>query len=131
MKLSQNGANDMILEIGSMILNDVNYADHDWNALALVGNFSYGQRRINGYQYFRDSSFVAEIPKCDVTYQLKQLREAMKSESGKEWHQCLIHITKPEMKINIQFEYDDPERWSLKKVSLDMSDYAQSLKPSM
>jgi hypothetical protein len=35
------------------------------------------------------------------------------------------------MKINIQFEYDDPNRWSLKNVSLDMSKYAESLKPPM
>ncbi|MEJ2612733.1 MAG: hypothetical protein P8179_22410 [Candidatus Thiodiazotropha sp.] len=130
--MSQSKANDMIMEIGSMILSDTNYADHDWQALALVGNLSHGQRRINGYQYFRDGSFVAEIPECDVTYQLKQLREAIKSENGKEWHQCLIHIIKPEMKINIQFDYDDPKRWSPKDIkSLDMSDYAELIKPSM
>jgi hypothetical protein len=38
--MSHSEANDMIMEIGSMILNDNNYADHDWQALALIGNLS-------------------------------------------------------------------------------------------
>ena len=131
--MNQSEANDMIMEVGSMILNDVNYVGHDWQALALVGDLSHGQRSMNGYQYFADGNFEAMTPKkaSDVTYQLKQLREVMKTKKDGEWHQCLIHITKPEMKINIQFEYDDPKRWSLKNISLDMSDYAQSLKPPM
>jgi hypothetical protein len=131
--MTQNEANDLIMEIGSMIVNDDRYFAEDWRSLALVGNFSHGQRAMNGYQYFVDGSFVAKIPKSfsDIINQLKSLRETMKNEKGEEWHQCLIHITKPEMKINIQFEYDMPDRWSVKNISLDMTDYAESLKPSL
>ncbi len=62
---------------------------------------------------------------------LRELQTLAPTPDGKTWQQCLIHITKPDYKINIQFEYDDPRRWSLKKVSLDMAaDYANSLRSS-
>jgi hypothetical protein len=36
------------------------------------------------------------------------------------------------MKVNIQFDYDDPKRWSPKDIkSLDMSGYAERIKPPM
>ena len=60
---------------------------------------------------------------------LRDLQDAMAAETGNLWKQALIHITRPGPEINIQFEYDDPTRWSLKKVSLDLSDYAESLRP--
>jgi hypothetical protein len=131
--MNQSEANEMIMNIGAMIINDVCYLDGDWNALALVGDLSDGQRGVCGYQYFPDGTFAAKIPKkfSDVLYKLSQLREATHTEEGVGWHQCLIHITKPGMNINIQFEYDDPNRWSLGSVSLDMSEYAESLKPPM
>jgi hypothetical protein len=76
----------MIMEIGTMIINDVYYADHDWHALSLVGNLSDGQREITGYQYFSDGTYKAQIPKkfSDITYQLKLLRDATKSNNGEE-----------------------------------------------
>ena len=117
------------METGSLILKSDDYLDNRWESIAIVGNFSHGQQRMNGYVYFEDGDFEARIPSFDALRRIRTLREEMTKEKGEYWHQCLIHITRPEMKINIQFEYDDPDRWSLKKVSLDVKDYAESLKP--
>lgn len=123
--------NQLVLEIGSLILNNKKFATADWFGLSLVGRFGNSEKSMNGYVYFANSDFEARspAPSFDVLDKVSELREEMAKEKGQYWHQCLIHITKPDMKINIQFEYDDPDRWSLKKVSLDMKDYADSLKP--
>ena len=130
--LSASLADDLIMEIGSLVVNDRRY-DERWKGLALVGNFSNGQERMNGYQYFANGDFEPGIPKRagDIIDKLLELRQEMKKEKDEEWHQCLIQITRPDFKINIQFEYDDPARWSVKNVSLDMSEYAELLKPAM
>ncbi|MBT2968697.1 MAG: hypothetical protein KME56_04695 [Candidatus Thiodiazotropha sp. (ex Ctena orbiculata)] len=131
--MSINRCDSLILEIGSLIIDNARYTEDKWIGLALMGNFSFGQERMSGYVYYEDGDFEARTPKgFDVLDKVGELREAMKIErnpDGKAWHQCLIHITKPGMKINVMFEYDDPERWTSKRISRDMSDYAALLKP--
>lgn len=124
-------SDELVFEIGSLIVNSEEYANSNWQGIAIVGDFSYGQVAMEGYVYFYDGDFKTELPGSDILRKLRELREEMKKEINKAWHQCLIHITKPDFKINIQFEYDDPKRWSLKKISLDVSDHAESLKPPM
>lgn len=122
---------ELILEIGSLIVKSKAYAKYEWQGIAAVGNFSHGQQRMNGYVYLDDGDFEAETPGFETLRKVRELRQEMEKETNKAWNQCLIHVTKPDFKINIQFEYDDPDRWSLKKISLDMSEYAESLKPPM
>ncbi len=123
--------NQLIMEIGSLILISDDFSDRSWSGIAVVANCAEGCQEMTGYSYAPDRSPKPAVPEVSVLRKLKLLREEMGKEKGQYWHQCLIHITKPDMKINIQFEYDDPDRWSLKKVSLDMKDYADSLKPPM
>lgn len=117
---------ELILEIGSLILNCEDYTNYQWRGISVVVS---SDKCMTGYVYLDDGAFEAETPEFDAMRKVLELREQMKKEGGRAWHQCLIHITKPDFKINIKFEYDDPKRWSLTKVSRDMSDYAESLKP--
>ena len=127
----------LIHEVGNLIVSDEQYVNpepdrklRNWDALALVATVMPGDEGITGYVY-EGEKWEARIPKEDdeLFDKLLELQELTKSPEGETWKQCLIHITKPDYKINIQFEYDDPRRWSLKKVSLDMADYANSLRP--
>ncbi|WP_020410827.1 hypothetical protein [Hahella ganghwensis] len=127
--MDKSVSNELIMEIGSIILRSEEYADDKWVGISVVGNFSHGQQRMNGYAYFEDGDYEARVPDVDALRKLRQLREEMKKEKGQEWHQCLVHVTRPDFKINIKFEYDDPDRWKLKNISRDMKEYADSLKP--
>ena len=125
----------------------------NWDALSLVVNVASQDKGATGYVY-EGEKCEARVPREArlLIKKLQELQELTKSPEGKTWKQCLIHITrqdhkflkrywhkladsflahitKPGYKINIQFEYDDPRRWSLKKVSLNMADYANSLRP--
>ncbi|ABC31731.1 conserved hypothetical protein [Hahella chejuensis KCTC 2396] len=124
-------SNELVMEIGSIMLGSEEYEKYEWAGIALVGNFSHGQQRMNGYVYLVDGDYQAAIPSVDALRKIKVLRDEMAKAEGREWHQCLIHITRPDYKINIQFEYDDPDRWKLKNISRDMREYADFLKPEM
>lgn len=114
-----------------MIVKDEEYAAGQWVGIAVLGNFSHGQQRMTGYQYLADGKFAPAVPyNLDVLESLWVLRKEMTKDDETTWHQCLIHITKPDLDIDIQFEYDDPDRWTLKTKSLDMSAYAELLRPA-
>ena len=86
---------------------------------------------MTGYAY-KGSDWVARTPRGILRPFLGKL-EALQGEMEREgtgvWKQCLIQITRPDCEIKMMFEYDDPARWSLKQVSLDLGDYANALRP--
>jgi hypothetical protein len=129
--MNSTKCDELIHEIGSLIVNSAAYANDQWQGIAAVGNFSHGEQSMTGYAYLDDGGFKPRTPGFPTLRKVRELRQEMKKETNKEWHQCLIHVTKPDFKINIKFEYNDPDRWSLKTISLDISDFAESIKPPM
>lgn len=122
---------DAILEAGRIALECLHSKGTDWDGHAIVVNVAPGHRRFNGYVYDGPnwSAFSPQEKGFEFLDVLQELQDAMAAETGNRWKQALIHITRPGPEIDIQFEYDDPTRWSLKKVSLDLADYAESLRP--
>ena len=124
-------ADDLVHQIGTTILNNARIKSEPWDALSFASTITTGGRQMNGYRYEGDD-WEATLPKGDIELimdMLSDLQDAMAAATGKRWKQALIHITRPGPEIDVQFEYDDPTRWSLKKVSLDLADYAESLRP--
>ena len=121
---------DLIHMVGNHIVADRRYQNRKWDSLSIVANITPGNKGYTGYIYSGEE-FTPEVPENtrNLGKLLIELQTAMTPPGAEPWKQALIHITKPGPKINIQFEYDDPKRWSLRAVSLDMSDYAESLRP--
>ncbi len=128
--MDNSTCNDLIMEIGSLILQSDEYSNDHWEGISVVGDFSNGQQAMHGYVYFEDGDFEARTPSFDALRKIRELRREMKKEKDKEWHQCLIHITRPDYKINIKFEYENPHRWSVKGFSGGLNEFAEILKPS-
>ena len=122
---------DAILEAGRIALECLHSKGTDWDGHAIVVNVAPEHRRFNGYVYDGPnwSAFSPQEKGFEFLDVLQELQDAMAADTGNRWKQALIHITRPGPEIDIQFEYDDPTRWSLKKVSLDLADYAESLRP--
>lgn len=123
----------MINAIGEAIVEDPNVERVEWQALAFVATILDGQEQMTGYRYTGDGGFEALRLRGfgDVLDQLMELREAMQAEAGAApWSQCLIQITKPDYALKLTYEYENPERWRPRKVGLDMSEFAGSLRPA-
>jgi len=122
--------NELVMEIGSLLLADTELDNQPWQSLALVVTIGPGVKRMSGFWYQDAKSFQAFSPdNVDVLRRMAELNKAMAAREGKAWQQCLVHIVKPELTIDIQFEYDDATRWFAKSTTLDRSDYANSLRP--
>ena len=57
---------DLILEIGSLIVNSKKYEKYQWQGIAVVGDFSNGQKSISGYVYYDDDDFEGRSPGFDT-----------------------------------------------------------------
>ena len=122
---------DLIRKMGEMIINDPEFEDDSWEAIGLVATFQNGSEEMSGYSYFADGSFEAAAPVNfgDVVDKFLELRNYMEATGQGAFLQCLIHITKPDYALRVQFEHNDPKRWWPKKISMDMSEFAEQLRP--
>jgi len=122
--------NALINDIVENMLASEELKDNAWDTLALVMKFGNGARGATGYRYNGDK-FTAWTPEGFTSIDIMtELLELMAKEEGREWQQALIHVKKADMSFDMQFEYDNPHRWSPTAKSLDMSEYANSLRPA-
>ena len=129
--MTQDGVGDkdlLIHEIGSMVLASEDFATRDWDSLTLVLKFKDGRRGIHGYKYAGRSWVAATAVGFEISEKLVELRETMAKESGEHWNWALLTIVAPAMTIALEFSYDDENPWDLGTKSLDLSDYALSLR---
>ena len=118
----------LVLELGSVILADSEYTDQDWDSLSLILEFKGNSESMSGYKYSGARWRAATPANFDVMDKIVELKEAMAKRTGEPWNWALLTIVAPEMKIAIDFSYDDENPWGLEAKSLDMHDYAMSLR---
>ncbi|MBL4916422.1 hypothetical protein [Szabonella alba] len=121
----------LISEIGELLADDGALQSLDWQGLGFVVTLADGNREMTGYRYLADGSFRAFVPDVagKVVRRFRDLKEQMTANGDGAFVQCLIHLTRPEYRLRLQFEFDDPKRWAPKKIGLDMSDFAEMLRP--
>ena len=124
---------EAILRIGQIIASDSKATAVEWDAIALVVNMANGREAMHGYR-FQGEDWQAFLPEgtFDIIDQMAEVRLAMTDSEGRTWHQALIQLEKAkseEVKLNVTFEHDDPERWSVGSTSLDLEGHALSLRP--
>ncbi|WP_299410084.1 hypothetical protein [Acaryochloris sp. IP29b_bin.148] len=124
---------DRIQQIGQMILASKKITDiKNWDGLSLVITLREGRGgSVHGFYYLKNGNFGAtstgQVGKTITEFHA--LRNIMYEETGERWCQALVHLTRPGPDINIKFEYDNPQRWKPSISGLDMTDYANSIKP--
>lgn len=120
----------LTLEVARLILSDPRYASDDWQDIAIVYNFLDGRENTFGYVFFPDGKWEARLPddhNWDAVDKMLELQTMMERETGKRWLRALFHIKRDDQSMNIQFEYDDREKWMINPGDLEKS--VAALKP--
>ncbi|MEM9625300.1 MAG: hypothetical protein AAGA21_03640 [Pseudomonadota bacterium] len=124
-------ADELIVEIGRAVLLDERYRNEDWSGIALVGSFAHGRESMHGYVYRTDGSWTGCIPadpEDDILDKMLDLKRVMAEEKGAVCHQCLVQVSRTKQDVNVKFEYDDPQRWSVTPANLEQM--VETLRPS-
>ena len=116
----------LVQEIGALIVTNDRYQD-DWQSLAIVGSFRDGERSQYGYVYTADGEWEGRTSGIPTLKLMKRLNDEMADATGKRWLRCLVQIKRADMSMNVQFEYDDPDRWSVSPATVEQD--ALALKP--
>ncbi|MFT7059252.1 MAG: hypothetical protein ACJASV_001759 [Pseudorhodobacter sp.] len=121
----------LISEIGEMIVEDERYLSNPWQGIGIAVTLNEGSREMSSYRYLEDGSYEAGSPKAGSAFlrKMRELKLEMENDGDGSFLQCLIHITKPDYQIRFQFEFDNPKRWWPGSVGMDMSGYAEALRP--
>ena len=122
----------LINEIGQEILGANNLQDIDWSSLSLVFDIHDGHTAESGYLYTPDKTkpFVARTQNARALSDLCQsLREHFHKETGSYLVQMLVQIGngEDECRMNTEFEFDDPHRWSI--TPANMKEMKEKLRP--
>lgn len=125
--MSTLNKDELIHEIGKMIVSDEEYSDDDWSAISVVGKFKGTSSRIQGYVYLEEGTWEAATPEnLGFESLLQSLRDEMKKEAGGEhWKSCLIQIKRNDMSMNVKFDYESENTWTD-----DLSTLPDRLRPS-
>lgn len=124
---------ELIQEIGRLILSDGEVAGRDFDGLALVVQAEDDDLfALSGYLYDRGSSypFVPDDNVDALEEVLGEFRVASIAgmEDQKPFVSLLIQITKPDLEVEMQVEYDDVNRWQVTPTNL--STMREALSPS-
>ncbi len=112
--MNQQEKDDLIHEIGQLIVSALPDEEKNWAKLAVVVEFEEGARGIYGFAYDAlDEAEAATIEGFEVVDAAERLRQVMREADKTEWQACLIQLVRATQRIVVTFEYDDPERWHI------------------
>ena len=118
----------LVSKLGVAIVNDSEISSEPWDSLALLA--SRAGMSTSGYRFFGDDGWEAHAPyDLSVLKLFRDLHAAMKAE-GNDWKCALFTIKRSDMQLNVDFEYDDPDRWKFTVQGVEsIKAYAMSLRP--
>lgn len=103
----------MVHEVGASIVRNPRVSAQPWDSYALIARVDDDRIQLNGFAYAGDAPRPATPQGPEVSDRLKSLREAMREPGKPAWGACVVRIVRATQKINIEFEYDHPERWDV------------------
>jgi hypothetical protein len=106
-------------EIGAALTTDRGVSRARWESIALVVTVGEGCCQMFGYLY-RGTEIIPLSIEGDSLFELfPALRDAMAVDEKSKWKQCLFTITKPDLEMEIDFEYKKANRWRITPKNID------------
>lgn len=104
-----------IQELGAAVFADEGLMDEPWSRLAIVVKFHESSSRLEAVAFTTDDD-VPVAPENDgkdgVQGILARLRKLMaEEEKSKPFVACLVRIARKSGELDLNFEYDDADRW--------------------
>jgi hypothetical protein len=106
-------------DIGAAITSDRGVSRARWESIALVVTVGEGCCQMFGYLY-RGTEIVPLSIEGDSLFELfPAWRDAMGVGEKSKWKQCLFTITKPDLEMEVDFEYTKANRWRVTPKNID------------
>lgn len=119
---------DLVSEIGNMLLEDAQIAAQAWRYLVMVAQITPASTEVEGFAYPESGDFVPTSPhNFQILKKFEELRTAMHDPSKEPWKACLVTIDRISSDMTIKFEYDHPDKWLITPDTIER--IAEALRP--
>ena len=116
-KFNEDAANELVDEIGQIMLGDDALDNDDWESISQVIQLD-SMHNTTGFIYHLEGHVSPSTPdQAEMLATAKELQKVM-TVDGKTWKAVLVQITLPEFEIKVAFEYDCATKWSIQAEAL-------------
>ena len=120
---------ELVQEIGSLVLGDQELSSWQASNVVLVAQIGSNSSQVNGFAYQETGRAVPTSPDdFNILKKLKELRAAMSLPGKVDWLACVVRINMRAGTIDIDFEYDEPDKWLITPATLGRM--AEALRPT-
>jgi len=120
---------DLLHEIGSLVIRDKEIMSRPWEHLVLVAQVSNNSTQVNGFAYQSGGKAVPTGPdNFEIVDKFEELRTAMGADDIELWNACLFRLDRDSHKLSIDFEYEQPEKWLITPSTV--KEMAEKLRPA-
>lgn len=110
--------NELITRIGQLLVADPAVSDGQWDGYALVVRYGDGAvaRRLSGFRYTdgEGDGYQAATPRDPAIGEaFDALRQATRVHDKAPWDACVLRVRRDTGKLQVEFEYDEPEQWDI------------------
>lgn len=106
-------ADELLAELGSIIIGSKRLANEDWSSLAVVV-ICDGGWSVSGLHYNEDDEEPTPfLPDEEFDDLIPDFYDATLVADLPGWLSCLFQIKRADMQIRILFEYEDATRWKI------------------
>jgi len=107
-------ADETLMRIGSLIVQDERYADREWDGIAVVALVDDDSVDMTGFVYDAAGKAAPGTPRnADLMDEFEDFRRATMIAGKAPWRAVLVQIRKADMNVKVQFEYGDPKKWKV------------------
>lgn len=93
---------------------ELNSSGSEWESFAIVFECDDDSSVGNyGYFYWTGGRKPFAIDETELDRTVLAFRNALRDNSGAGWVKTLIQYVRAGRKLNIEYEFDDPDRWSV------------------
>ncbi|MFM9829122.1 MAG: hypothetical protein ACKVOB_10340 [Sphingomonas sp.] len=111
--MEQERANELLADLGSLIVGSQEVAGEAWSSLAVVA-IRDGGWSVSGLLYVEgDDDATPFLPDEEFDDIIRDFYDATLVEGKPGWLSCLIQINRDGMQVRITFEYENADRWAM------------------
>lgn len=110
-----NKSNELIHEIGGLIIKDEQLFSRDWDSLTVVFETLNGEDTDMFGMVYHKKQIDDFRPKSEhrtIVKKLIELRQTSQLEEKAPWIKALIQLRAKDNSIEMQFEYEDEKKWT-------------------
>ena len=126
-----NIKDETLIEIAGLFLRCKKVEENPWTEFVFVFEFGEGHISNSGFLYngekVRPATASIEDEQLLLDNTLEQLREEIYQQCGDKFNQLLFQMENETKRFKIDFEFDDPKRWTI--TPSNMFEMREKLRP--